>query len=118
MPDLTVILGCLILPPTNHLDGGWERFDKVVTRLLGLAEPINLTCGQYKSKLIIGTKITQSLIDTCEATTLEPQNSHDPLLVLPFRVIHFPLLARPVTSTIHKHTYKPLLIKPIYSSTS
>jgi hypothetical protein len=38
------------------------RFDKVVTGLLGLPGPINLTCGQYKSKLAIGVKTTRSLI--------------------------------------------------------
>jgi hypothetical protein len=30
----------LILPPPNHLEAGPERFDKVVTRLLGLLGPI------------------------------------------------------------------------------
>jgi hypothetical protein len=71
------------------------RFDKVVTGLLGLSGPINLTCGQYKSKLAIGAKMVQSLIDTGGATTLEPQNSHGPLPTLPFRVVHFPLVSPP-----------------------
>jgi hypothetical protein len=32
--------------------------------LLGLPGPINPTCGQYKSKLAMGTKTMRSLIDT------------------------------------------------------
>jgi hypothetical protein len=28
------------------------RFDKIVTMLLGLSDPTNQTCGQYKSKLV------------------------------------------------------------------
>jgi hypothetical protein len=40
------------------------QFDEVVTGLLGLPGPINPTCGQYKSKLTIRAKTTQSLIDT------------------------------------------------------
>jgi hypothetical protein len=44
---------CLILLPLNHLEAGQERFDKVVTGLLGLPGPINSICGgQYKSKLV------------------------------------------------------------------
>jgi hypothetical protein len=42
------------------------RFDKVVTGLLGLPGPINPTCGQYKSSLAIGAKMTWSLINTGE----------------------------------------------------
>jgi hypothetical protein len=38
MPGLAVILGCLILPPTNHLEAGGQ-VRKVVTRLLGLPGP-------------------------------------------------------------------------------
>jgi hypothetical protein len=55
---------CLILPPLNHLKAGRERFDKVVTGLLGLPGLINLTCAQYKSKLAIRAKTTWSLIKT------------------------------------------------------
>jgi hypothetical protein len=64
MPDPAIILGCLILPLRNHLEGGREWFNKVVTRLLGLPGLINPTWGQYKSKLAIGAKTTRSLIDT------------------------------------------------------
>jgi hypothetical protein len=39
-------------PSINQLKSGREQFDKVVTKLLGLPCPINLTCGQYKSKLV------------------------------------------------------------------
>jgi hypothetical protein len=55
---------CLILPPLNHLKAGRERFDKVVTGLLGLPGLINPTCAQYKSKLAIRAKTTWSLIKT------------------------------------------------------
>jgi hypothetical protein len=41
---------CLILPPLNHLEAGWEQFNKVVTGLLGLPGLINPTCAQYKIK--------------------------------------------------------------------
>jgi hypothetical protein len=37
---LAVILGCLILLPLDHLKIGRDKFDKVVTRLLGLPGPI------------------------------------------------------------------------------
>jgi hypothetical protein len=40
-----------------------------------------------------------------EATTLEPQKSHGPLPILPFRVIHFPLIALPGHNNIHEHKY-------------
>jgi hypothetical protein len=39
------------------------QFDEVVTGLLGLPGPINLTCGQYKSRLAIEAKMMRSLID-------------------------------------------------------
>jgi hypothetical protein len=38
-------------------------------------------------------------------TTLEPQNSHDPLPTLLFRVIHFPLVALPGHTNKHEHKY-------------
>jgi hypothetical protein len=41
---------------------------------------------------------------------LEPQNSHNPLPTLPFRVIYFPLFAPPGHANKHEHKHKPLLI--------
>jgi hypothetical protein len=39
--------------PSNRSPRSREvRFDKIVTRLLGLSGPINLICDQYKSKLV------------------------------------------------------------------
>jgi hypothetical protein len=55
---------CLILPPLNHLEAGWEQFNKVVTGLLGLPGLINPTCAQYKSKLAIRAKMARSIINT------------------------------------------------------
>jgi hypothetical protein len=40
------------------------RFDEVVTGLLVLSGPLNLTCSQYKSRLTIRAKTMRSLIDT------------------------------------------------------
>jgi hypothetical protein len=54
---------------------------------------INLTYGQYKSKLAIGAKKAWSLIGTGGATTFEPRNSHNPLSTLSFWVNSFPLVA-------------------------
>jgi hypothetical protein len=59
-----VILDCLVLPPTNHLESKEVQFDKVVIGLLGLPRFVNPTCGQYKLKLAIGAKMTRFLINT------------------------------------------------------
>jgi hypothetical protein len=63
IPDLAIILGCLILAPINDFKvGGVVRQSSYwATKLT--APHKNPTCGQYKSKLAIGTKTTQSLIN-------------------------------------------------------
>jgi hypothetical protein len=55
---------CLILPPLNHFEVGRERFNNVVTVLLGLPGPINPTCGRTNQSLSIRTKMMQSLMNT------------------------------------------------------
>jgi hypothetical protein len=58
MPDPTIILGGLILPPTSHLKSREVQFDEVVT-----GPPTNPTCSQYKSKLTIEAQMMWSLIN-------------------------------------------------------
>jgi hypothetical protein len=54
--------------------------------------------------------MARSLIDTDGTTTSEPQDSHDPLPTLPFRVIYFSLFALPGHANKYEHQHS------IYSS--
>jgi hypothetical protein len=76
------------------------RLNELVTRILGLSGPIKTWHAACTKQSLpsrpkwCGPESTQA-----GATTLKPQNSHNPLLVLPFRVNHFHLIALP--SHIH-----------------
>jgi hypothetical protein len=91
---------CLILPPLNHLKAGRERFNKLVTALLGLLGPINLTYGQYKWKLVHQSQ--NNLTFNRHRQVLPPWNLEIATTIFPpfpSEWSTFPYLSRPVTPT-------------------
>jgi hypothetical protein len=82
------------LPHSPSNKSPWSRegwFDIVVTELLGLPGPINPTCVQFKSKLAIGAKTMQFLIDI-------GRGYHHGTSKLPWPSPHPSLLSDPLSS--------------------
>jgi hypothetical protein len=63
MPGPTIMLGCHILPPTNHLKAGRDDSTSSSRAIRFTGPHKNPTSGHYKSNLAIVAKMALSLIN-------------------------------------------------------